>query len=115
MHCLDKVDPTNLGDPHRRVAVEGQARSRGRLPRNARDPPRPSWCIMSPTAMSVAVNGPVLSSSVGLAFGSPMMMVGARRERQRYARLRACRKSLVSSPNVTCVSSTFSCHLGPEH
>ena len=44
-----------------------------------------------------------------------MMMVGARRERRRYARLRASRKSLVSSLNGTCVSSTFSCHPGPTH
>ena len=47
--------------------------------------------------MSVAVGGLVRSSSVGAAFRSPMMTVGARRERQRYARLRASRKSLVSS------------------
>ena len=44
-----------------------------------------------------------------------MMMVGARRDRRRYARLRASRNSLVSSPNGSCVSSTFSCHLGPTH
>ena len=42
---------------------------------------RPSWCMASRTAMSVAVVGPVLSSSMGAAFRSPMMMVGARRER----------------------------------
>ena len=65
--------------------------------------------------MLVAVGGPVRSSSVGAAFRSPMMMVGARRERRRYARHRASTKSLVSSPNGTCVSSTFSCHPGPTH
>ena len=67
----------------------------------------------SRTAMSVAVGGPVRSLSVGASFRSPMMMVGARRERRYYARLRASRKSLVSSPNGTCVSSTLSCHPGP--
>ena len=51
--------------------------------------------------MSVAVGGPVRSLSVGAAFRSPMMMVGARRESRRYARLRVSRKSLVSSPNGT--------------
>ena len=76
---------------------------------------RPSWCMASRTAMSVAVGGPVRSSSVGAAFRSPMMMVGARRERRGYARLRASRKSLASSPNGPCVSSTLSCHLGPTH
>ena len=55
--------------------------------------------------MLVAVGGPVRSSSVGAAFRSPMMMVGARGESWRYARLRVSRKSLVSSPNGTCVSS----------
>ena len=65
--------------------------------------------------MSVAVGGPVLSSSMGAAFRSPMMMVGARRERRGHARLRVSRKSLVSSPNGTCVSSTFSCQPGPTH
>ena len=65
--------------------------------------------------MSVAVGGPVRSSSVGAAFRSPMMMVGAGRESRQYARLRASRKSLVSSPNGTCVSRTFSCHPGPTH
>ena len=49
------------------------------------------------------------------AFRSPMLMVGARRERRRYARLRASTKSLVSSSNGTCVCSTFSCNLGPTH
>ena len=76
---------------------------------------RPSWCMASWTALLVAVGGPVRSSSVGAVFRSPMMMVGARRERQQYARLRASRKSLVSSPNETCVRRTFSCHLGPTH
>ena len=76
---------------------------------------RPSWCMVSWTAVSVAVGGPVRSSSVGAAFRSPMMMVGARRESRRYARLMVSRKSLVSSPNGTCVSSTFSCHPGPTH
>ena len=71
--------------------------------------------MASQTAMSVAVGRLVRSSSVGAAFGSPMMMVGARRERRRYARLRASRKSFVSSSNGTCVSSTFSCHPGPTH
>ena len=36
---------------------------------------RPSWCMASRTAMSVAVGGSVRSSSVGAAFRSPMMMV----------------------------------------
>ena len=44
--------------------------------------------------MSVAVGGPVRSSSVGAAFRSPMMMVGARREGRRYARLKASKKFL---------------------
>ena len=65
--------------------------------------------------MLVAVGGPVRSSSVGAAFRLPMMMVGARMESRRYARLRVSRKSLVSSPNGMCVSSTFSCHPGPTH
>ena len=52
---------------------------------------------------------------VGAAFRSPMKMVGARRGGRRYARLRASGKSFVSSPNETCVSSTFSCHPGPTH
>ena len=60
--------------------------------------------------MLVAVGGQVQLLSVGAAFRSPTMMVGARRGRRRYARLRASRKSLVSSTNGTCVSSTFSCH-----
>ena len=76
---------------------------------------RPSWCMASWTAMLVAVGGPVWSWSVRAAFRSPMMMVGARRESQRYARLGVSRKSLVSSPNKTCASSTFSCHPGPTH
>ena len=74
-----------------------------------------SWCMASRTAMLVAVGGPVRSSSVGAAFRLPMMMVGARRERRRYARLRVSTKSLVFSPNGRCVSSTFSCHPGPTH
>ena len=65
--------------------------------------------------MLVAVGGLVRSSSVGAAFRSPMMMVNARRGSQQYARLRVSRKSLVSSPNGTCVSSTFGCHPGPTH
>ena len=65
--------------------------------------------------MSVPVDGPVRSSSVGAAFRSPMMMVGARRESQWYAKLRVSRKSLVSSPNGTCVSSAFSCHEATIH
>ena len=76
---------------------------------------RPNWCMASWTAMSVAMGGPVRSSSVGAAFRSPIMMVGARRERRRYARLRASGKSLFPSPNGTCVSSTFGCHPGPTH
>ena len=76
---------------------------------------RPSCCMASRTAISVAGAGPVRSSSVGAAFRSPMMMVGARRENRRYARLTVSRKSLVPSPNGTCVSSTFSCHRGPTH
>ena len=65
--------------------------------------------------MSVAVGGLVRSSSVGVAFRSPMTMVGARRESRRYARLRVSRKSFSSSSNGTCVSSTFSCHPGFTH
>ena len=65
--------------------------------------------------MVVAVGGPVRSSSVGAAFRSPVMMVDARRERRRYARLRASGKSLVFCPNGTCVSSMFSCRTGPTH
>ena len=76
---------------------------------------RRSWCMASRTAMSVAVGGPVRSSSVGAAFRSPMMMMGARRESRRYARLRVSRKSFVSSRNGRCVSSTFSCHPDPTH
>ena len=71
--------------------------------------------MASQTAVSVAVGGPVRSSAVGAAFRSPMMMVGDRRESRGYARLGLSRKSLVSSPNGTCVSSTFSCHPGPTH
>ena len=76
---------------------------------------RPSWCMAFRTAMLMAVGGPVRLLSMGAAFRSPMMMVGARRERRRYARLRVSRKSLIYSPNGTCVSSTFSFHLGPTH
>ena len=76
---------------------------------------RPSWCMASRTAMSVAVDGLVRLSSVEAAFRSPMMMVDARRERRQYARLRVSKKSLVSSPNGTCLSSTFSCHPDPTH
>ena len=71
--------------------------------------------MASRTAMSVAVGGPVRSSSVGAAFRSALMMVGAKWESRRYARLRVSRKSLVSSQNWTCVCSTFSCHPGPTH
>ena len=56
-----------------------------------------------------------VSSPVGAAFRSPMMIVGARRERRRYAKPGASRKSLVSSPNRTCVSSKLSCNPGPTH
>ena len=57
---------------------------------------RPSWCMASRTAVLVAVGGPVRLSSVGAAFRSPMMMVGARRESQRYARLRVSRCFILS-------------------
>ena len=42
-----------------------------------------------------------------------MIMMGARRERRRYARLKASRESVVYSQNWTCVSGTFSCHPSP--